>query len=56
MKKREKEKERQEKGKRKKETTKTSSPPEQDLHPAWDRFRGTMLRPLICGALAMNGK
>ena len=33
---------------------KTASPPEQDLHPDWDRFRGTMLYPLSCGELAMN--
>ena len=28
---------------------KTASSPEQDLHPDWDRFRGTMLYPLSCG-------
>ena len=33
-----------------------ASPPEQDLHPVWDRFRGTMLYPLSCGELAMNGE
>ena len=35
---------------------KTASSPEQDLHPDWDRFRGTMLHPLSCGELAMNGE
>ena len=35
---------------------KTASSPEQDLHPDWDRFRGTMLHPLSCGELAMKGK
>ena len=35
---------------------KTASSPKQDLHPDWDRFRGTMLYPLSCGELAMNGK
>ena len=30
-----------------------ASPPEQDLHPDWDRFRGTMLYPLSCGELAI---
>ena len=34
----------------------TASPPGQDLHPDWDRFRGTMLYPLSCGELAMKGK
>ena len=33
-----------------------ASPPEQDLHPDWDRFRGTMLYPLSCGELAMIGE
>ena len=33
---------------------KTASSPCQDLHPDWDRFRGTMLYPLSCGELAMN--
>ena len=33
-----------------------ASPPEQDLHPDWDRFRGTMLYPLSCGELAMKGE
>ena len=27
-----------------------------DLYPNWDRFRGTMLYPLSCGELAMNGE
>ena len=27
-----------------------------DLHPNWDRFRGTLLYPLSCGELAMNGE
>ena len=35
---------------------KKASSPEQDLHPDWDRFRGTMLYPLSCGELAMNGE
>ena len=35
---------------------KTASSPEQDLHPDWDRFRGTMLYPLSCGELAMHGE
>ena len=35
---------------------KTASSPCQDLHPDWDRFRGTMLYPLSCGELAMNGE
>ena len=35
---------------------KPASPPVQDLHPDWDRIRGTMLYPLSCGELAMNGK
>ena len=30
-----------------------ASPPEQDLHHDWDRFRGTMLYPLSCGDLAV---
>ena len=33
-----------------------ASPLEQDLHPVWDRFRGTMLYPLSCGELAMKGE
>ena len=39
---------------KKKQKQKTASSPEQDLHPDWDRFRGTMLYPLSCGELAMN--
>ena len=35
---------------------KTVSPPGQDLHPDWDRFRGSMLYPLSRGELAMNGE
>ena len=35
---------------------KKASSPCQDLHPDWDRFRGTMLYPLSCGELAMNGE
>ena len=35
---------------------KTASSPEQDLHPDWDRFRGTMLYPLSCGELAVSGE
>ena len=35
---------------------KTASSPVQDLHPDWDRFRGTMLYPLSCGELAMIGE
>ena len=35
---------------------KTAGSPEQDLQPDWDRFRGTMLYPLSCGELAMNGE
>ena len=35
---------------------KTAGSPEQDLHPDWDRFHGTMLYPLSCGELAMNGE
>ena len=35
---------------------KTASSPGQDLHPDWDRFRGTMLYPLSCGELAMKGE
>ena len=41
---------------RKKIQQKTASSPEQDLHPDWDRFRGTMLYPLSCGELAINGE
>ena len=43
------------KGKKKKKL-KTASSPEQDLHPDWDRFRGTMLYPLSCGELAVCGE
>ena len=32
----------------KKNLKKTASSPGQDLHPDWDRFRGTMLYPLSC--------
>ena len=39
---------------KKKKREKTASSPEQDLHPDWDRFRGTMLYPLSCGELAMK--
>ena len=35
---------------------KTASSPGQDLHPDWDRFRGTMLYPLSRGELAMKGE
>ena len=35
---------------------KTASSPEQDLHPHWDRCRGTMLYSLSCGELAMHGE
>ena len=45
-----------EKLKKKEIRYKTASSPEQDLHPDWDRFRGTMLYPLSCGELAMNGE
>ena len=41
---------------RKKIQQKTTSSPEQDLHPDWDRFRGTMLYPLSCGELALSGQ
>ena len=34
------------KGLKKNQTKKTVSPLEQDLHPDWDRLRGTMLYPL----------
>ena len=44
------------KKRKKKAMKKTASSPEQDLHPDWDRFRGTMLYPLSCGELAMNGE
>ena len=39
--------------KKRNQTKKMASPPEQDLHPDWDRFRGTMLYPLSCGELAI---
>ena len=42
------------KKKREKEN-KTASPPVQDFYPDSDRIRGTMLYPLSCGELAMNG-
>ena len=35
---------------------KTASSPEQDLHPDWDRFRGTMLYPLSCHEWRANFK
>ena len=41
---------------KKKKKKKTASSPDQDLHPDWDRFRGTMLYPLSCGELAMKGE
>ena len=44
------------KKKTKNKKQKTASSPEQDLHPDWDRFRGTMLYPLSCGELAINGE
>ena len=40
---------------KKKVKKKKASSPCQDLHPDWDRFRGTMLYPLSCGELAMKG-
>ena len=42
--------------KKRKKKKKTASSPDQDLHPDWDRFRGTMLYPLSCGELAMKGE
>ena len=39
-----------------KNKNKKASSPGQDLHPDWDRFRGTMLYPLSCGELAMKGE
>ena len=45
-----------EKKKKEKKKRKTASSPVQDLHPDWDRFRGTMLSPLSCGELAMYGE
>ena len=44
------------KTKQNKNKKKTASSPCQDLHPDWDRFRGTMLYPLSCGELAMKRK
>ena len=41
---------------KKKKKKKKASSPDQDLHPDWDRFRGTMLYPLSCGELAMKGE
>ena len=41
---------------KKKKKKKTASSPDQDLHPDWDRFRGTVLYPLSCGELAMKGE
>ena len=41
---------------KKKKKEKTASSPEQDLHPDWDHFRGTMLYPLSCGELATKGE
>ena len=41
---------------KKEKKKKTASSPDQDLHPDWDRFRGTMLYPLSCGELAMKGE
>ena len=40
----------------KKNQAQNSKFPCQDLHPDWDRFRGTMLYPLSCGELAMKGE
>ena len=41
---------------KRKKKKKPASSPDQDLHPDWDRFRGTMLYPLSCGELAMKGE
>ena len=41
--------------KKRKKRTKMASPPVQDFYPDSDRNRGTMLYPLSCGELAMNG-
>lgn len=38
------------------EKKKYGSSPEQDLHPDWDLFRGTMLYPPSCWELAINGE
>ena len=43
------------KKKKENEKNKTASPPVQDFYPDSDRIRGTMLYPLSCGELAMNG-
>ena len=40
--------------KKERANNKTASSPEQDLHPDWDRFRGTILYPLSCGELALK--
>ena len=42
--------------KKEKKRTKMASPPVQDFYPDSDRNRGTMLYPLSCGELAMNGE
>ena len=47
---------RKKKDKNENKQKKKASSPCQDLHPDWDRFRGTMLYPLSCGELAMNGE
>ena len=44
------------KEKKREKENKTASPPVQDFYPDSDRIRGTMLYPLSCGELAMNGK
>ena len=41
---------------KKEKKKKKASSPDQDLHPDWDRFRGTVLYPLSCGELAMKGE
>ena len=43
------------KEKKREKENKTASPPVQDFYPDSDRIRGTMLYPLSCGELAMNG-
>ena len=48
--------EKKERFKEKSNKIKAASSLEQDLHPDWDRFRGTMLYPLSCGELAMKGE
>ena len=45
---------RKKKVKKERANNKTASSPEQDLHPDWDRFRGTILYPLSCGELALK--